>query len=289
LYTDKHGNKYYKLALHLHTTLSDGRNTPQEVAEEYKANGYDAIAFTDHWHYGAARELCGVTVLSGIEYNVGYACGIKGEMHIVGIGMRYDPCIPRESSRGEIVRAIIGAGGIPILAHPAWSMNTSEDALALPEVEFTEIYNAVSEAHNSNRAYSDYFVDMLANRGKYFKLLATDDAHYYDGSDQCRGFVMVRAESPDADSLLASLKSGDFYASQGPHLSVLRDGDTLRIETSPCSVIATMSNKTYLPDRAVRGDGVCEFIYKIGDGEKWIRVEAVDKHGRRAYSSVIKL
>ena len=29
----KTGDKYYKLALHLHTTLSDGKKTPEEVAK----------------------------------------------------------------------------------------------------------------------------------------------------------------------------------------------------------------------------------------------------------------
>ena len=29
---DKFGEKYYKLGLHLHTTLSDGGKTPEEVA-----------------------------------------------------------------------------------------------------------------------------------------------------------------------------------------------------------------------------------------------------------------
>ena len=41
---DSKGNTYYKLALHIHSTLSDGKRTPAEIAEEYKTDGYDAIA-----------------------------------------------------------------------------------------------------------------------------------------------------------------------------------------------------------------------------------------------------
>ncbi len=37
-----------KGCLHLHTTCSDGKLTPQEVADVYSALGYDFIAFTDH-------------------------------------------------------------------------------------------------------------------------------------------------------------------------------------------------------------------------------------------------
>ena len=46
---DIEGNKRYKINLHTHTTISDGRKTPEQVAEIYRAAGYDMIAFTDHW------------------------------------------------------------------------------------------------------------------------------------------------------------------------------------------------------------------------------------------------
>ena len=38
----------YKANLHAHTTYSDGNFTPLQVKEHYKANGYSAVAFTDH-------------------------------------------------------------------------------------------------------------------------------------------------------------------------------------------------------------------------------------------------
>lgn len=37
-----------KGCLHTHTTCSDGKMTPQEVADAYTGLGYDFIAFTDH-------------------------------------------------------------------------------------------------------------------------------------------------------------------------------------------------------------------------------------------------
>ncbi|MEW5945414.1 MAG: PHP domain-containing protein [bacterium] len=37
-----------KGCLHVHTTCSDGKLTPQEAADVYAAMGYDFIAFTDH-------------------------------------------------------------------------------------------------------------------------------------------------------------------------------------------------------------------------------------------------
>ena len=48
MYKDIFGKTRQKVGLHIHTTNSDGRATPEESAEIYKAHGYDAIAFTDH-------------------------------------------------------------------------------------------------------------------------------------------------------------------------------------------------------------------------------------------------
>ena len=67
--TDKLGNKYYKIGLHIHTTNSDGKRTPEEVAREYKADGFDAVAFTDHWIYGPGGTLEGLHIISGCFIN----------------------------------------------------------------------------------------------------------------------------------------------------------------------------------------------------------------------------
>ena len=44
---DKNLN-FYKANLHCHTTVSDGKMTPEEIKEIYKSNGYSVVAFTDH-------------------------------------------------------------------------------------------------------------------------------------------------------------------------------------------------------------------------------------------------
>ena len=43
----ENGN-FYKANLHCHTTLSDGRLTPEEIKELYKSQGYSIVAYTDH-------------------------------------------------------------------------------------------------------------------------------------------------------------------------------------------------------------------------------------------------
>lgn len=283
---DANGGTYYKVALHIHTMRSDGRATPEEAVFLYRQNGYDAIAITDHWVFSNDGEIDGMPIISGCEYNTGKNDTATGVMHILALGMKQDPHLPRHATNREIAQAIVAAGGLAVLAHPAWSLNTPEELLAIPELGATEIYNSVSEAHESRRADSSYFVDLCANRGRYPLLLATDDAHFYDGTDTCRGFVMVRADACTADALLDALRRGNFFASQGPSLFVERRGDTLVIDCSPVSVISVQSSLSIAHGHTRRGEGLTHMEYDLRENERWVRVEIEDAEGRRAWSNI---
>ena len=41
---------FYKGNMHCHSTLSDGKMTPEELKEHYKKHGYSFLAITDHEH-----------------------------------------------------------------------------------------------------------------------------------------------------------------------------------------------------------------------------------------------
>ena len=287
--TNKFGEKYYKLGLHLHTTLSDGRKTPEEVAREYKDGGYDAIALTDHWVYGEGGNIEGLHIIPGCEYNLGGNDTIEGVMHVVSLFTRSNPNVEKDAAPQEVVDAINREGGIAVLAHPAWSLNPPSDLLELEGVVATEIYNAVSDAGQSLRPYSDYYVDICANAGVYPKILATDDAHAYDGNDNRLGWVMVKADELTNEALAQSIRNGDFYATEGPDLHVTLDGRKLIVDTSPCSVIGTLSNASWTWGRTVRGEGLTHFEYEPRDNEKWIRVEVRDANGKRAWSNIFVL
>lgn len=287
MHKDMFGNMRYKIGLHLHTTMSDGRVSPEECAKMYKAAGFDAVAITDHWIYSAEQELCGLKIFSGCEYNVGASDTSVEVMHIVGVGMDKDPGFLRgECTCQEIIDAIRENGGMAIFAHPAWSLNSTEQARALNGFGALEIYNTVSDVCQSNRPYSGYLVDLLANQGLTYPLIATDDAHYYSGDDETKSFIMVKADSLQKEDVLRAIKNRDFYATQGPELHVRREGDILVADCSECVTLAFMSNSAWQPDRMQRGR-VTHAEYKIKPVDKWVRVEVVDKDGRYAWSNII--
>ncbi len=291
MYTDKSGNSWYKVGLHIHTTLSDGKKSPEEVADIYKKAGFDAIAITDHWKYHDEDEINGLKIISGCEYNLGIADTIEGVMHIVGVGMKIEPVLTLQNSRQEVIDAIINAGGMAVLAHPHWSLNTIEDVKALSGFSMLEIYNTVSDVDQSTRPYSGYLVDVLANQGITFPLTATDDAHYYeaDKDDVAKSYIMVNSKSNSTADILTAIKEEKFYATQGPELYIRKENDRIIADTSECVLIKFLSNSSFSRPSALRGEGLTHFEYTPKKWDKWVRAEVRDKDGNYAWSNIIIL
>lgn len=284
--TNAFGEKYYKLALHLHSTLSDGGKTPEEIAKEYKLDGYDAIAFTDHWVYSDGGDLEGLHIIPGCEYNIGTTDTSTGVVHIVSLFAKSNPNIQRDVTIQQLVDAINAQDGIAVLAHPAWSVNPPSLYLETKGFVATEIYNAISDSGQSLRPYSDHFVDLCANAGVFPGVFAVDDAHAYDGADNRLGWVMVKADELTNEALAAAIREGDYYASQGPELYVKREGKKLSIYTSPCNVIGIISNISWARNHVQRGENLTHYEYEFRDDEKWIRIEVRDSSGKKAWSNI---
>lgn len=284
------GTKRYKGGLHIHTDKSDGRKSPGEAAELYRAKGYDFIAITDHWVFSPGEERDGFTILSGIEYDIGSNIR-EGIFHIVGIGCAKDPCLTRDrlTMTGSIqktqyvIDAVNDAGGAAVLAHPAWSVNRTADIMKLKGLAGIEIYNAVSGFPWGNRANSSVILDMMAADGFVCPVHAADDTHYYQ-SEQGSAFIVARAKSMSSRDLTKAIQSGDLYASCGPLLEIERKNDTLYVTCSPVSMILFQTGMVWIPDRVLKGNAVCRAEYTIRPSDIFVRVEAVDFNGKTAWS-----
>ena len=288
MYVDIKGKTRQKVALHLHTTLSDGKLTPEEVIRAYKEQGFDAVALTDHWRYGESGSFEGVTVISGAEYNIGGHATENGVYHIVGLFMRSEPKLCPEDKAQHIIDEIHSVGGLAVLAHPAWSLNTPQMIMELRDIDATEIYNGVSERGQSFRPDSSLIIDMLASRGVEYPLLATDDAHYYNGVDNGLGFVMVESESSSAEDIKMAIIAKKFYASQGPEIHLYRDGDKFCVDCSPVSKIYFASNSAWC-HRATVGEGITHAEYTPTAHDRFIRAFVIDADGKSAWTNVVML
>ena len=139
---------------------------------------------------------------------------------------------------------------VAVLNHPnfLWSQ-TAEDLIALPDLRFFEIYNGhplVNILGDSLRPGNERLWDIVLTRrltsgGGMLYGVATDDSHDYhtfatSQRNPGRGWIMVRAASLAADSLMRAMERGDFYASTGVMLADLRrEGSrlTLAIAADP--------------------------------------------------------
>ncbi len=282
MYTDKNGKHWYKGNLHTHTTDSDGKRTPVEAMALYRENGYDFLALTDHWRVSLPEEADGLLLLGGCEYNIGKAAR-TGVVHIVGVGMTRVPGCSEQDEPQTIIDKIHNAGGFAVWAHPAWSLNPPELIARYHGIDASEIYNSVSGFPRNVRPDSSLILDMLATNGRPLPLVAADDTHFYE-ADACRSYVWVQAEACTREEILAALRDGRFYASQGPQIDARRDGDRIVVETTPAASIAFFSDSPWVNERVFLGENLTGAAYTVQPKDTFVRAEITDADGNKAWT-----
>ena len=277
----------YKGNLHMHTTLSDGMKSPMDAVLAYEAASYDFLGITDHRRMTFLPEYRGrMLLLPGIEMDEEPT--EREVIHLLGIGMdeRLMAGIKPGMKSQDTIDKIRGAGGLPFLAHPHWSMNRLATVKGLQGLAGVEIFNSVSRPpYNADRADSTHILDLLASDGLLYPTIATDDCHYY-GQEFARSFTLVQACSLGEKDVMDALRGGRFYASQGPRfLKVELDVETVRVACSPVDAVLFHSDLAWNNHRAVSGSGVTRAEYRLdrARGESFVRVILIDREGRRAW------
>ncbi len=301
MFVDITGKPRLKACLHLHTTLSDGHRTPEEVFTMYEKAGYDLLCVTDHMQASLEGTWGDLTLVPGCEYDLYGTEGLPEVFHILSIGGSGAPALSPEMQRNpnisvfqrvkDLVTAIRANGAAAVIAHPAWSLNTPAQILAAGPFDATEIYNSVSAWGMSDRPDSSLITDMLGCQGCLLPLLATDDAHYYDG-DQMRGITMLEKEAVDSLGIAGAIRAGRFYATQGPEIHLERLSDTeFQVRCTPAERIVFLSNAPWCAGRVVTGQGLTQARYTLNSRtrEHFLRAEVTDAQGRKAWSNYIKL
>lgn len=283
--------RFYKGNTHTHTTCSDGRRSREECIEIYRNLGHDFLAITDHWQLGNEEWHGNFLVMRGVEYNFRLH---QQDMHIVGLfSAGADPEIPNGfGDHNEVIRRINRAGGAAIFAHPAWSMNTLDVMLELEDVCAAEVFNAVSGVPwNGDRAYSMSHMDIAANHGRLFHFVTGDDTHFYTG--ECgMGVNMVQAEELSAQGIIAALKAGKSYCTQGPEVYRAEYAPETRIYTVDCSDAAHVvfySDAVWSDDRCTSGENLNHVEYRARANEHYLRCEVIDQNGKKAWIAPVAI
>ena len=283
--------KWFKGNLHMHTTCSDGRLDPVSARNEYRKAGFDFIAVTDHWYVSedVPSKDGSMLEISGVEYDTGDMVNTK-VFHILGIGMERPAFVTKDHNipPQKIIDEINKAGGIAILAHPAWSIMNPEDISKCKGIVGAEIYNTVSNMGfgNGRRSDASHYFDIWADNGYMIRPFANDDSHMYYG-EQTQNYIMVKAKELTKEEIITSIKNGDFYASQGPEfVAIRRSGDTIAVECRGAEKILFLSNCVWDSQRVQDGrNGFARYTFSSVD--KYVRVELVSEDGKMAWCAPI--
>lgn len=290
------GGRFFKGNLHTHSTLSDAVRGPEEVCALYREAGYDFLALTDHFlaRYGfpvadtRAFRTNSFTTLLGAEVHAPKT--ELGEIwHILAAGLPLDFApTPPEESGAQLAARCSAAGAYVAIAHPAWYGLTVADAESIATADAVEVYNHTSQMR-TDRSDGWGLLDALLARGLRLNACATDDAHF-KCNDYFGGWVMVQAEALAPEAILAALKAGRYYSSQGPEIHALEvRGGEISIACSPAASVMILGRAS--GSDVVFGDGLAAARFDLAAlrGSPYVRAVVTDAAGKRAWSNPIWL
>jgi hypothetical protein len=180
--------------------------------------------------------------------------------------------------------------------------------MAATALDGIELWNA--SAHRENdRGDSGYVWDLALDAGLAFTPFGTDDSHY-PAFDVADAWTMVRAADRTRDAVVAAIRAGHTYASNGPTiLDVERDGDAVEVTCSPVrhawlhggweeGIAASTGPRARLDGAEILARNDRELLTRVrftpsGDewaakrAARWWRLVVEDEHGRRAWSNVV--
>ena len=313
----------YKANLHSHSNISDGKLSPAEMKELYKAMGYSILAFTDHdifiphndltdgdflalngyeigmtstekpWPHAKCCHFCCIaldrnTEIQPLWHRELYNCGHTNEhRHLV----KFDESKPdfvRQYTPENInymMSETAKAGFFVTYNHPTWSLESYLEYSQYSGMHAMEMFNGCSIAAGYEDFNPRVYDDMLM-LGKRIFTIGTDDNHNH-GNDSGIAWTVIRAESLEYESVTDALMKGNFYASMGPKINALyiEDGE-IKVECSDAAYVYFTSG-TRMMKRACapEGESINSASFRYNPECVYFRVVIVDKNGNKAYSN----
>lgn len=263
---------FYKAALHAHSTVSDGKQTPEDVKQTHKEHGYQILCITDHNIINCYNHLNepDFLMLTGMEINTnqrdGWYLFNDPTYHLLFIAK--DPNnlwqpIPRWreqenkeafaqsedmdiSYNMDAVNAMIAQGNekgfLCCYAHPSWSQQSYPDYAPLEGLWAMELCNSgcnFAYDRYNNRIYRD-----MCTLGKKLVPLGSDDSHAAPHIGLA--WTMIGAPELTYPSVIAAMEKGDLYMSTGPQIhSLYIEDEYLHITCSAAKNILISSGSRW--------------------------------------------
>lgn len=315
---------WYKGNIHCHSTNSDGLLTPEQVTDLYRKNGYHFLAISDHDLYSDYRsefDCDDFIILPALEasavlykdeerkerlriHHIHGLLGTKKMQEEATKGLfshleAYAPGLYYGDWDGAAVAQELSDdlrthGCFTVYNHPVWSRVKEEEFIHIDGCTALEIYN-YGTVNESATGYDSIHWDTILRSGKKIYATASDDNHN-DGivEDSFGGFIVVKAEQLNHESIVQAMMDGNYYSSSGPEIFDwgIRDG----IAYVECSAVNRVDfiagnyiNAGFSAVSRKKEDEITKAEFKLRGNEHYIRVQCTDKYGKTAWSNPIFL
>ena len=290
--------KFYKANLHCHTTISDGKQTPEQVKEFFKSRGYSAVCDTDHEVLVGHEDLCDdeFIALHGYEVAIkkdeGGHTGLFMPVYHFNIiaktqSQRYMPRFYRDnpSCAGDSRRWIHEVGvydkeGDDYIDHTEYDVNWINDYLAgVRDGGYLITYNHPMWSMQSALDYAGLknIHAIEAINGGCIVLNDNTSLHYetllrqglrivpVGGDDNhaethcALGWTMIKAPELTYEALTDAYEKGYCYASEGPEiLSLVIKDGKIIVKTSEAAAITLFADSRYVRTKRSRTETYTE-------------------------------
>lgn len=248
--------KQYKANLHCHSTLSDGKRTPEELKKMYKDKGYSILSITDHEYPKTHHELNddNFLTITGYEAYIRTNADCRSnkydkETHLnlfardpenktlICFNPKYCKYLTDEEKAklekagsrktrehsveyiNDFIKTARENGYIVSYNHAVWNMDEEANVLKYEGYFSMEMCNYSSYLRNPE--YNACLYDKMLRCGKRVFCHSADDNHnsFPDDSLMCDsfgGFAMIVPDEFTYDSVFSAIEKGDMYSSMGP-------------------------------------------------------------------------
>ncbi|MDI6871752.1 MAG: hypothetical protein QME79_10440 [Bacillota bacterium] len=260
---------YRKGQLHLHTSNSPDVREKKPVRETvlaYRRAGYSFVVLTDH---DRVTDVAGLADLNTPDFAV-----LPGEERTL-------PVITWPLGR-HLLRIGIGRDEVRAVAHPSWGGNLGTGRWSLKDLLRRRDYQLIEVLNGKSNSTLDFWLwhKVLERRGYADPVwgIAVDDTDNAEPIDA--GWVMVKTAEVSREALLAALRRGSFYATNGALAEFGVVDGAIRAEASAGAWIRFINarNEVVAVFRGDRGE-----YRPVGD-EGFVRVEVESQAGYAAWS-----
>lgn len=315
--------KWYKGNLHCHTTNSDGMLTPAQIVNYYRKNGYSFLALSDHDIYTDYRSVLDTEdfiTLPAVEASavlykesgsydrlaVHHIHGILGTKEIqknaavrlfehmerLPVAKYYGTWNGAQAAQ-ELEQTLRTHGCITVYNHPVWSRVKEEDFIHLDGITALEIFNYGTELESGTGFDSVHWNVMLRIGRKIFATAADDNHNEEKLPDSFGGYIVVKADHLDHESIVQAIINGSYYSSSGPEIYDWGiENNIAYVECSACERINFIAGNLINAGTTVLrkpGTILTRAEFPLRGNESYIRAECVDEHGKIAWSNPLFL